>query len=188
MGESNLGALDIEIARINRDVAYGASVADALVRFDGRVQTPGATRAVALLRNAMRASGDIAPVLGVAAEEARTRRTRKRKGRQEMATYLVIIYLSFLVFLAIVFVLVTVFMPTIPAPAALGDSGLAGGSVGLSTATKRAYIQLLFHAAAILGVASGLVAGQMANGDVTDGAKHATIILVLAYGGFFLFV
>ncbi|PSP73801.1 hypothetical protein BRC86_08200 [Halobacteriales archaeon QS_3_64_16] len=187
LGESNLGTLDVEIARINRDVAYGASVADALVRFDERVRTPGATRAVALLRNAMRASGDVAPVLGVAAEEARTRRTRKRKRRQEMATYLVIIYLSFLVFLAIVFVLVTVFMPTVPAPAALGDSGFAGGSVGLSAATKRAYIQLLFHAASIQGVASGLVAGQMANGDVADGAKHATIMLVLAYGSFLLF-
>jgi flagellar protein FlaJ len=135
----------------------------------------------------MRASGDVAPVLGVAAEEARTRRTRKRKRRQEMATYLVIIYLSFLVFLAIVFVLVTVFMPTIPAPAALGDSGFAGGSVGLSAARRNAYIQLLFHAAAIQGVASGLVAGQMAKGTLADGAKHAAIMLVLAYGGFFLF-
>lgn len=83
-----------------------------------------------------------------------------------MATYLVTIYLSFLVFLAIVFVLVTVFMPTIPAPTALGDSGFAGGSVGLSAARKNAYIQLLFHAAAIRGVASGLITGQMAKGTL----------------------
>ena len=188
LGDSNLGELDDEIERINRDVAYGASVTSALGRFDERVRTGGVTRVVALVTNAMRASGDIAPVLRVAAEEARTRRTRKRKRRQEMTTYLVIIYLSFLVFLAIVFVLVTVFMPTIPAPAALGESGLGGRSVGLSATQKSGYIRLLFHAAAIQGVASGFVAGQMAKGGVADGAKHAAGMLALAYAMFLLFI
>jgi flagellar protein FlaJ len=185
--ESDLGELDDEIERIDRDVALGASVADALSRFDERVRTASVTRTVALVTNAMRASGDIAPILGVAAEEARSRRTRKRKRRQEMATYLAIIYLSFLVFLAIVFVLVTVFMPTIPSPAALGDSGFAGGSVGLSEAQKELYVRLLFHASAIQGVASGFVAGQMAKGHVANGAKHAAIMLTLAYTAFLLF-
>lgn len=135
----------------------------------------------------MRASGDIAPVLRVAAEEARTRRTRKRKRRREMATYLVIVYLSFLVFLAIVFVLVTVFMPTIPSPATLGDSGPAGREVDLSAAQKTAYVQLLFHASVVQGIASGFVVGQMAKGTVADGAKHAAIMLTLASVAFFLF-
>jgi flagellar protein FlaJ len=135
----------------------------------------------------MRASGDIALVLRVAAEEARVRRTKKQKRRQEMAAYLVIIYLSFLVFLAIVFVLVTVFMPTIPSPATLGDGGIGGRAVGLTDAQKRAYVTLLFHTAAIQGAASGFVASQMAKGDLADGAKHAAIMLTLAYGSFLLF-
>lgn len=187
LSDSELGELDAEIERINRDIAIGATVSDALSRFDDRVRTASVTRVVALVTNAMRASGEIAPVLRVAAEEARTRRTRKRKRRQEMATYLVIIYLSFLVFLAIVFVLITVFMPTIPSPATLGESGLAGRTVGLTEARKDTYVQVLFHAAAIQGVASGFVAGQMAKGDLADGAKHAAVMLVLAYGAFLLF-
>lgn len=72
-------------------------------------------------------------------------------------------------------------------PATLGDGGIGGRAVGLTDAQKRAYVTLLFHTAAIQGAASGFVAGQMAKGDLADGAKHAAIMLTLAYGSFLLF-
>ena len=44
-----------------------------------------------------------------------------------------------------------------------------------------AYTLLFFHVAVIQGFFSGLVAGQMGEEDIRNGAKHATILIVLAY-------
>jgi flagellar protein FlaJ len=47
-----------------------------------------------------------------------------------------------------------------------------------------AYEQLFFHAASIQAVCSGLVAGQLGEGSVRDGAKHVVVLLSLTLVAF----
>jgi len=197
LSNAELGPLGDEIKRVWRDIEWGATVGEALARMERRTGAPTVSRSVTLIRNAMAASGDISPVLRIAADEAKEIRRLGRERRQEMLTYLVVIYVSFLVFLGIIVALTTAFIPAIEAAgsagSAAGGSGIGSGAVsgvdpgiigGIGTVETDAYELLFFHAAAIQGVCSGLVAGQLGEGTVSDGVKHATLLLILTYAVF----
>ena len=192
LSDAELGRLSDEIGRVWRDIEWGATVGEAMARMERRTGAPTVSRAVTLIRNAMAASGDISPVLRIAADEAKEIRRLERERRQEMLTYLVVIYVSFFVFLGIIVALTVSFIPAIESAGAAGgvgggtgvaavDPGVLGGLGDVDTA---AYELLFFHAAAIQGICSGIVAGQLGEGSVADGVKHATVLLVFAYGVF----
>jgi flagellar protein FlaJ len=179
---SDIGALDDEVERVWRDVQWGATVAQALDRFEQRVRTPSITRVVRLVTNAMRASNEIGPVLRIAAEQARADRRLRRQRRQEMLTYLIVIYVSFVVFLIVIGALDYVLIPNLPDTSSVG--GAQGGPAILgdfSGGDEDAYRLAFFHTAIIQSTLSGLVGGMMGGGSVKDGFKHATIMLSITY-------
>ena len=195
---SDLGALTTELKRTWADVQWGARIENAFHRFQERVRTPAIARVVTLTTNAMRASGDLGPVLRIAANEAKATRRLERDRRSELLTYLVVIYIAFFVFLAIVVSLDVIFIPNIPtveAATAAPTDPTGGGQVStgpfsrasqLTQAQKDAYSLVFFHTGLVQAVSSGLVAGQMGEGTVKAGAKHATVMLTVAYGTFLL--
>ena len=190
VADSNLEALTADLKRTRRDIDWGADVGTALRRLERRVRSPMTSRAVALVTNAMHASGDIGPVLRIAADESRATWSLRRERRQVMLTYLIVIYISFLVFLGIIASLSVSFIPAIEQaaiPSAGGDTGGVPGAPGgpsgitegLGDIDASAYEQLFFHAASVQAVCSGLVAGQLGEGSVADGAKHVVVLLAL---------
>ncbi len=194
---SDLGGLDDEVSKLLADVEWGARTEKALHRFSSRIESSTVARIVALITNAMTASGNLGPVIRIASDEAREDRRLKRKRRQEMFLYVVIIYLSFGVFMGIGIALQTILLPAIPSAeqigVGVGGSGAAPG-VGVDIpinpvqgAEKELYTLVLYHAAMIQAVCSGFIAGQMGEGDLRDGAKHVVIMLGVAYGLFLFF-
>jgi flagellar protein FlaJ len=186
VAESDLGALTPEIRRTRADIRWGADVQTALRRLERRTGTAMISRAVTLITNAMAASGDVAPVLRIAASEAQDSYRLYEDRRRQMLTYLIVIYLSFLVFLGIVGALKLSFIPAIEQAAAQTTAGsdvqVTGGVLsGLQSADTAAFQVLFFHVTAIQGLCSGLVAGLLGEGSVADGLKHATVLLTLSY-------
>jgi len=189
VADSNLEELTTDLKRTRRDIDWGADVSTALRRLERRVRSPMTARAVALVTNAMHASGDIGPVLRIAADESRATWSLRRERRQVMLTYLIVIYVSFLVFLGIIASLSVSFIPAIEGAAIPGGggadgvpgapSGPTGVTDGLGDIDASAYEQLFFHAAAVQAVCSGLVAGQLGEGSVKDGVKHVVVLLAL---------
>ncbi|MFB6125915.1 MAG: type II secretion system F family protein [Halolamina sp.] len=192
--DTDLGDLTPEIERTWADVRWGADVETALRRMDDRIGSATMSRAITLVTNSMAASGDIAPVLEIAADEARSTQQLRRERKQEMVTYLLVIYISFLVFLGIIAALTVSFVPAIE-NAQIGASG-GGGQVpggissgpfsGLGEVAVGQYTLIFFHASLVQSVCSGLVAGQLGEGTVRDGAKHAVILLTLSMVAFTL--
>jgi flagellar protein FlaJ len=190
VADSNLEALTADLQRTRRDIDWGADVSTALRRLERRVRSPMTARAVALVTNAMHASGDIGPVLRIAADESRATWSLRRERRQVMLTYLIVIYISFLVFLGIIASLSVSFIPAVEEaaiPGAGGTGGVPGApsgptgiTAGLGAINASAYEQLFFHAAAVQAVCSGLVAGQLGEGSVKDGVKHVVVLLALS--------
>ncbi len=183
---SDLDALGPELRRAWEDVRWGADVRAAFRRMERRIDSPMMTRATVLITNAMTASGEIAPVLEIAADEARASRRLQRERRQEMLTYLMVIYISFFVFIGIVFALSSSFIPAIDSANLGGASGggLPGGVsssvfAGLGSVDTSAYTLLFYHAAVMQAIFSGLVAGQLGEGSLADGAKHVVVLLTL---------
>ena len=194
VADSNLEALTADVQRTRRDIDWGADVATALWRLEQRVRSPMVSRAVTLVANAMYASGDIGPVLRIAADEARATWSLRRERRQVMLTYLVVIYISFFVFLGIIAALSVSFIPAVESAAVPSTGGTSGGLPGgqsgivdgLGDIESFAYEQLFFHAAAVQAVCSGLVAGQLGEGSIHDGVKHVVVLLVVTLIAFFL--
>jgi len=139
-------------------------------------------------------------VLRIAANEAKATRRLERDRRNELLTYVVVIYIAFFVFLAIIVALDTIFIPNIPvaeAAAATADGSQAAADEAISTgpfsestqltqADKDRYSLVFFHTGLVQTVCSGLVAGQMGDGTVKAGVKHAAVMLTIAYGLFVL--
>jgi flagellar protein FlaJ len=189
--ESDLGVLSVEVDRICRDLTYGANVDDALRRFGLRVRTTATTRVVTLLTNALRASGQLAPVLRIAGEQASAELKLRRKRRQQMFTYLVVIYISFAVFLVIIVAVQEVLVPSLPnnVPTPENSNRLAVNVESFARfgqVNKAAYTLVFFHTAIVQAVLSGFIAGQLGEGSLKHGAKHAAIMLAVAYGAFLL--
>ncbi|ELZ91541.1 archaeal flagella assembly protein J [Haloferax mucosum ATCC BAA-1512] len=187
VSRSDLGPLSDEVERAVRDIDWGADVQSALRRMDRRTTSPMVSRAVTLITNAMTASGDLGPVLRIAANEAQDSRRLARERRQEMLTYLLVIYISFFVFLGIVVALTVSFIPAVEqaSTGAVGSSEVAGVSTGTFSGLREvktlAYTVLFFHVTTIQGLCSGLIAGQLGEGQVADGVKHAALLLTLTY-------
>ncbi|KTG10502.1 hypothetical protein AUR64_10255 [Haloprofundus marisrubri] len=184
VANSDLGALTPEVKRLWRDIEWGADVETALARFDRRVDSGMVTRATALVANATRASGDLGPVLRIAADEAEATQRLREERRQEMLTYQMVIYISFFVFLAIVGALTLAFVPAVQeAQAAAPDAGVASGGpaglIGFSDVAVELYTLTLYHMCAIHAVCSGVVAGQLGEGTPIDGVKHVAVLLAL---------
>lgn len=186
---SDLGALNPELERMSRDIEWGTDTATALRRFEDRIDTPTVTRVVSLVTNAMHASGDIGRVLRIAADDAQESRRLQRQREDEMMTYLVIIYLSFFVFLVIIGALASILVPALQdLPTGNGAGGPVGvGGLGnIAAVDIRAYTVVFSHTALVQAVVSGFVAGKMGEGRLRDGAKHATVMLAIAYVVFLL--
>jgi flagellar protein FlaJ len=108
-----------------------------------------------------------------------------------MLTYLIVIYISFFVFLGIVAALSVSFIPAVEqatANATVGMGGTAdvttGAFAGLRDVDTTAYSVLFYHLSVIQGVCSGLIAGQLGEGEIADGIKHAAVLLFITYAVF----
>ena len=187
---TDLGLLTPEVDRIWRDLETGSTVDDAFLRFGRRVRTRAIARVVTLLTNAMRASGNMGPVVRIAAEQQRAELALRRQRRQQMLTYLVVIYISFFVFLVIILAVNEMLVPNIPesSPVDSGGAqavGAGGGAFGnFGGVDQTAYTLVFFHAALVQALAAGFVGGQLGEGSLRDGAKHAAIMLAIAYFAF----
>jgi flagellar protein FlaJ len=81
-----------------------------------------------------------------------------------------------------------VLLPSLPDSAVLPESTGSAGQIGLGgvlgelgSVNEAAYTLVFFHTTAMQAVFSGLIAGQMSSGSIKDGAKHAAILLSIAY-------
>jgi flagellar protein FlaJ len=189
VSQTDLGTLGHELSRANDDIKWGSDVSAALRRMANRTSAPMLTRSMALVTNAMAASGDISPVLRIAADETDEARALRQERRQQMLTYLVVIYISFFVFLGIIAALSVSFIPAIESAsqsaAFSGDSvATAGVFSGLGEVNTDSYALLFFHVTLVQGLFSGIIAGQLGEGSATDGFKHATLLVVVTYVAF----
>ena len=188
LSKGEYGDLTIEIARINAMLSWGISFEDALEKFADRVATPLIYRSVALINQASRAGGNVPDVLEVAAKDTYVLKMMEKDRVSEMIIYVVIIYMSFFVFLFVIGILSYSFIPVM-AEASISASAVGGGAVEfMGVFDPEMFRRLFFHASLIQGFSSGLVAGQMGEGEVMAGLKHSVILSLIAWVSFTFFI
>lgn len=181
---SELGSLNSEVKKMNADVEWHGRVVQALKNFGDRIKTIGVMRTATLLESAGKMTGNIKDTLSIAATDALTSKTLEEERRTTMKMQVIIIYVSFFIFLYVVNSLVSEFLPQLPELSA--ESGgqtasIVGESLSFTGIDKPLYVRLFSHAAVLEGFFSGLVAGQIGEGDARLGLKHSIIMTIIAY-------
>jgi flagellar protein FlaJ len=186
VAQGEYGALTEYIRRLNAEMSWSVPFVEALIRFGQRVGTPLAARSVDLIAKASRAGGDVSEVLRAAANDTYEFFNLKNERKNNMLIYMVIVLVSFFVFLFVIAILESTFLTTM---AEAGAKVSTTGAKGFMSKVNIAFYKRLFsHAAMIQGFFSGLVAGQMGEGDAISGLKYSAIMLIIAWVTFRFFI
>jgi len=176
--KSNLGVLNDEIRRISNQIEWGSSTTEALEDFTRRIGTRTSTRLVTLINRAAVYTSDLRETLTIAASDAMTTENLRKERYAGTLMYVMIIYISFAVFLYIIYILASVFMPMLPGSTDIPASGAQMFSLGTGA---EIFNMLFYHSCLIMGFSSGLVSGQIANGNMFLGFKHSIIMVVITF-------
>jgi flagellar protein FlaJ len=169
--KSDIGLLSREVKRMWLDMEWGGGMKEALVRFENRIGTPALKRAITLIVKASEVSSDTRDVLLIAAEDAENM-VSLRKDRFDTAfIYVATIYIAFGTFVYVCYSFSMQFMPSITK---MGAEAVNTTEIGA----------IMFATCGILGLFSGLITGQMAEGSLFSGLKHSVILLLFTYGAF----
>jgi len=167
--QSNIGLLSAEIRRVWLDMEWGGEMRDALARFENRIGTPALRRAVTLLIKASEVSDDTTDVLVIAAEDAENMNTLRSERSETGFMYLATVYLAFGTFLYVCYSFSNQFLVSV---AGMGNTGMINPDEIKAT---------MFDTCGILGLFSGLILGEMAEGNVMAGLKHSFLLLVVTF-------
>lgn len=191
ISRSDFGAISKELKKMWSDIDWGLEMNDAFKRFSNRIRTHIVSRAITLITKATESSGDVGEVLTVAARDAAAEQELKRERTTNMFIYIIIIYISYFVFVGIVYVISATFLEEMVKAGEKISATSGSGAVALGGFTRaklNAFNVLFFHAAALQGVCSGMIAGVMGEGSVLSGLKHSIVMLTISYILFTLFV
>ena len=178
-----IGILHTEVRRMHNELSWGATLSEALKKFEYRIRTEMTTKIVYIIIKATETTSNIMNVLTIAAADAEVQKQLKKERKSEMFVYVFIIYVAFGVFLFIVYILAAYFLPSMPIASANANIGMPL----IQLVDLEEYNVLLFHAAMIQGLCSGLVAGKMERGEVSAGFKYSIVMMLTAYLVFMTF-
>lgn len=200
VSDGDYGKLTRYIKKMDCDISWNMPFIDAIVRFGDSLGAPLAKRSVDLVAKASIAGGNVSEVLKAAADDSREFVNLADERRNNMLIYVIIVIISFLVFLFIIGIMSATFLQTMAdagsalySGGAAGTAETAGASVfgGMSVGGGQdmdLYRRLFSHAAMIQAFFSGLVAGQMGEGNAKAGLKYSLIMLAIAWIAFRFFI
>ena len=161
---SKIGLLSSELRVVSDEVRWGSPVSSALVRMEERIGVLMIKRAISLIVRASEVTDYIRDVLMIAIGDMEHYLKMKRDRFTTSFAYIMIIYLSFGIFLYTAYVLNVSFITSFEK---------------LNTAIDISGNVLdMFRIAIILGLFSGIMAGQLSAANIMAGFKHSVLFLI----------
>jgi flagellar protein FlaJ len=181
------GVIARELRKVRNDIRWNNDVEQALLAMGARLEVPRVMRTTKLIAKGSQSTSDLSRVLGIAAEETRSRHRLERQRRQEMNAYIAIVVIGFLVYLGVVVMVHHSFLQPI---AELGEQASdleAGGPLpDVGDLPVETYQMVFFHSALIQGVGSGLLAGKLAENELLAGLKYGVALVTITVAVFLL--
>lgn len=166
ISESKIGLLSSELKLVTKDVQWGTSITSALVRLEERIGVLVIKRIISLIIRASVVTDYIRDVLIIAISDMEHYLKMKRERYTVSFAYIMIIYLSFGIFLYTAYQLNVSFISSFEK---LNTNIDISGNV-----------LDMFRMSIILGIFSGIMAGQLSAGSILSGFKHVIVFLVAA--------
>ena len=169
---AKLGVLSSELSIVTRDVSSGAYVNSAMMRMEERIGLVSVKRAVSLLVKAGVITTNLREIFLIAIEDFEQYLKMKHERANIAIVYVMIIYLSFGIYLYTAFQLNGPFM-----------SSFRGYTIDISIARN---VSDMFRIGIILGLFSGIMAGQFGSNSILAGFKHSIVLLTATVAVFVL--
>ncbi len=164
ISESKIGTFSSELKFAADDVRWGTSISSALVRLEERIGVVAVKRVISLIIRASEITDYIRDILVIAISDMEHYLKMKRERYTVSFAYIMIVYLSFGIFLYTAYQLNVSFISSFEKLNTNVD--ITGNVLDM------------FRMSIILGIFSGIMAGQLSAGNVLSGFKHAILFLV----------
>lgn len=185
MRNKNYGVLNSHVKKLANQIELGIPVNKALKTFADEVGSPVVKRAIALIREAERAGGEIDYILDSTAKSISEVEKLKKERRSAIYGLVVQGYIIFFIFIGIILVME---FKIIPLTAGVGDFASFTGNIrDLNTETggsgfdpeefTRPFLYLLLTQ----GLFAGLVIGKLTEGTLKSGLKHSFILMITSF-------
>jgi flagellar protein FlaJ len=174
ISSAKLGLLSSELSHVSRDVGTGAYVNFALVRMEERIGLISVKRAISLLVKASEITSNLSQIFLIAIADFEHYLRMKHERSNTAIVYVMIIYLSFGIYLYTAFQLNGPFM-----------SSFKTYNLNFNIAQN---ITDMFRIGIILGLFSGIMAGQFSSNSILAGFKHSMVLLAAAVAMFVFIV
>ena len=172
VSDTSSGKLADEFDTMHAKVNYGTSLKNALREFNNKYHIPRLARTVKLISKAQEASSEITAVLSTAAQASENQDDIERDRKSRTRMQVVIIIMTFLTLLGVMAILKVKFLDVMAGLASqAGSSGGFGGNVDTNLLTL-----LFFHAVALQGIISGLIAGYIRDVSIMAGLKFVVVL------------
>ncbi len=171
------GSLSKHVVKLANQISIGIPLNSAMQTFARDIGNKKIARAIALIRQAERAGGDIGEILESVAEAVNMTDKLKKERKAAISTLMVQGYIIFFVFIIIILVMQFQILPMVSGIA--GMSTVEGGGTGGFEASEiaNAFLYLLLTQ----GLFSGLIIGKLAEGSMKNGVKHSFILMLSAF-------
>lgn len=185
MRNKNYGALTPAVQKLANQIELGIPLHQAFEVFAKETKSSVIARAVALIREAERAGGEIDYILdSVAKSIAETEKLKKER----KATIYNLVVQGYIIFFIFVGIMLVMEFKILPLTAGIGGVNVFGGLSSGFEATQSAsslspeslatpFLYLLL----VQGFFAGLIIGKLAEGKIKSGIKHSFILVVLAF-------
>jgi flagellar protein FlaJ len=185
MSKKNYGALNPYVQKLANQISIGIPVNKALQTFAIDVDNDVIKRAVALIREAEKAGGEIDYILESVATSISEVEKLKKERRAAIFNLVVQGYIIFFIFIGIMLVMEFKILPLTYGAGGLfaetGGAGLpigGGGGAQLSPAEiSRMFLYLLLAQ----GFFAGLTIGKLSEGSLKAGIKHSFVLTIAAF-------
>jgi len=187
MKKKNYGVLNPYVRKLANQIGLGIPVDEALQTFSRDIDSTVVKRAIALIREAERAGGDIDYILDSTAKSISE--IEKLKKERRSATYGLIVqgYIIFFIFIGIILVMEFKIIPLTAGVGGFGgfgsgaDSFSATGDDQSGTMSPENLTKPFLYLLVTQGLFVGLVIGKLTEGSVKKGIKHSFILMIAAF-------
>ncbi len=189
MKKKNYGELTPHVEKLANQISLGIPVGKALDTFAANVRSDVVSRAIALIREAERAGGEIDYILESVAKSIAE--VDKLKKERKAAIYSLVVqgYIIFFIFIGIMLIMQFNILPLAGSAGAfgkftVGDLTSISSNTG-STGSEGLDVQKLGRPFLFLLIAQGILAGftigKLAEGNIKAGIKHSFILAIASF-------
>ena len=187
MKKKNYGVLTPNIEKLANQIELGIPVDRALETFAKDLDNPVVKRAVALIREAEKAGGEIDYILDSTAKSISEVEKLKKERRSAIYSLVVQGYIIFFVFIGIILVMEFKILPLTVGISGIGgfsgsvkDIEAAGGAKGTGFDPAQ-FTKPFLYLLLTQGLFIGLVIGKLTEGSIKSGIKHSFILMITAF-------